>query len=189
MELQDIKSNWNRLSKQVDSLDIKNESLLNEIINNKFKSSLDRMKQTELRYLRISLCCLIYMGFIGVMGLLTMAITIACSIVLSLTVIWQIYRINFLKNINLLSPPIELLGKMKRYKIESRYWFYFGLATIFLMIFLFFIFEQNAPTPTLLGMYIGAGCGLIIGLIFQIRYNKQLNSLVSEMKEITESTK
>lgn len=190
MELQDIKSNWDTLSKRVDKLEIENKSLLKEITKNKLKSSLDRMKQTEQRLLWVSVCCLIYIDFIGFMGFLTVATTILFSVVLILTIVWQLYRINFLKGMNLLNPPIELLSKLKRYKIESRYRFYAGLVIAFIIIFLVGIFEQNSlPATTMKAVYIGAGIGLIIGLIIDKLYSKQLNSLISEMKEITEASK
>lgn len=190
MELQDIKANWDVLSKRIDKLEIENDALLKEISNNKMKSNFGRMKRTEQRLLWVSVFAFIYIAVIGFYGALSIATIIMFCFILLLSIIWQLYRVRFLNKLNLLNPPIELLRKMNRYKIESKYRFIIGLFVAFLIITLTVIFEQNYVSPTTMkGIYGGAVIGLILGLWYDRQYLKQLNALIAELKEITECSK
>jgi len=180
MDLDEMKSVWEKMGDQMEQTNILNNAIIEEMITQRKDNALEQLKKSHITFiillsivivLRICMHILIFHcirlagGFIGV-----------CII---LCLLWEIYKLHFLNKINLSGPfkqQIERINKYEHfYKYETIYFAFILISFTVLIITADVSFL--AKVLNFIGLLLGAITGIAIYTEFiQVKIDKFKNT-------------
>lgn len=172
MSLEELKNSWQKMNQFPPT----EKEELEEIIKADKKTAIEKLIRTEYIMLVADLLTFAPLALVHSINQLLFAIFLA---VLIFIIPWQIYKISFLKKINIAQMEIiEVHKRIKRYRVFILSELYSGLACI-VFILIFFItestFNTNAGKVCMISFLIALS--LIIYIIYYKSYFKHIKTL------------
>ncbi len=194
MDLEQLKADWQELSKRVEKYEIINKQNTMNILHKKNVSTKGKMERFEIILFVI---CISYTAFLSValhlntQRLIVNESIIVCIAIFVLAGAWQLYKIILLKKMQLDSNTVvDLYKKTLRYKTVTMARLVVGMILLIPTMFLLFYFQRNMmPQELLIIALVGGLLGVAIGLkAFFTQWNN-INQLLTDLNEINKLSK
>lgn len=189
MELDEIKTNWQELSRRVEKSEIFNRKVIMNMLRRNADSSLGRIERYEYFFLIIS--ALVSVLFAVLLSLNDQRVVKNESIVVCLSImvfaaIWQVYKIRMLNKLNYETcTTLELIERGTRFRVATLMRLIIGMILLIPSAGLIIYFQRDLFPPEMFaGVAFGGVLGLIIGLKAFFFHWKSINSLISDLKEL-----
>ena len=189
MELEKLKENWQELSEKIEKRELFNKEVTMNMLKKNAKSSIDKLERYEFIFLLISFFYAIFLGlalFVNEERLIVNESIWACIALFAVAGGWQAFKLILLQKMRLDScSTIEMLERVTRYKILTKARLYWGMSLLIPFFGVVFYFQKNIFTPELIiVMAAGAILGIIIGLSSFYKHWKNIDDLLSDLKDI-----
>lgn len=189
MELEKLKENWQELSEKIEKRELFNKEVTMNMLKKNAKSSIDKLERYEFIFLVISVFYAIFLGlalFVNEERLIVNESIWACIALFVVAGGWQAFKLILLQKMRLDScSTIEMLERVTRYKILTKARLYWGMSLLIPFFGVVFYFQKDIFTPELIiVMAAGAILGVIIGLSSFYKHWKNIDDLLSDLKEI-----
>lgn len=189
MELEKLKENWQELSEKIEKRELFNKEVTMNMLKKNAKSSIDKLERYEFIFLLISVFYAIFLGlalFVNEERLIVNESIWACIALFVVAGGWQAFKLILLQKMRLDScSTIEMLERVTRYKILTKARLYWGMSLLIPFFGVVFYFQKDIFTPELIiVMAAGAILGIIIGLSSFYKHWKNINDLLSDLKDI-----
>jgi len=194
MELEEIKANWQDISHRLEKSDILNRQIAANMAKKSVRSSKSRLERFEYFFLTLTLICAamnvmlanLTDGTVIKYGTIYLMVTIFI-----LAAIWQIYKIHLLNKIdNERCTMVELIERTTRFKFLTQARVIVGMILLIPVLGLFTYFQREMLTNEMIwASIIGGLTGLMIGLRATASHWKNINELISDLKELREYEK
>ncbi|MEZ7874030.1 MAG: hypothetical protein QMB82_01590 [Bacteroidales bacterium] len=189
MELEKLKENWQELSEKIEKRELFNKEVTMNMLKKNAKSSIDKLERYEFIFLLISVFYAIFLGlalFVNEERLIVNESIWACIALFVVAGGWQAFKLILLQKMRLDScSTIEMLERVTRYKILTKARLYWGMSLLIPFFGVVFYFQKDIFTPELIiVMAAGAILGIIIGLSSFYKHWKNIDDLLSDLKEI-----
>ncbi len=189
MELEKLKENWQELSEKIEKRELFNKEVTMNMLKKNAKSSIDKLERYEFIFLLISVFYAIFLGlalFVNEERLIVNESIWACIALFVVAGGWQAFKLILLQKMRLDScSTIEMLERVTRYKILTKARLYWGMSLLIPFFGVVFYFQKDIFTPELIiVMAAGAILGIIIGLSSFYKHWKNIDELLSDLKEI-----
>ena len=189
MELEKLKENWQELSEKIEKRELFNKEVTMKMLKKNAKSSIDKLERYEFIFLLISVFYAIFLGlalFVNEERLIVNESIWACIALFVVAGGWQAFKLILLQKMRLDScSTIEMLERVTRYKILTKARLYWGMSLLIPFFGVVFYFQKDIFTPELIiVMAAGAILGIIIGLSSFYKHWKNIDDLLSDLKDI-----
>ena len=189
MELEKLKENWQELSEKIEKRELFNKEVTMNMLKKNAKSSIDKLERYEFIFLLISVFYAIFLGlalFVNEERLIVNESIWACIALFVVAGGWQAFKLILLQKMRLDScSTIEMLERVTRYKILTKARLYWGMSLLIPFFGVVFYFQKDIFTPELIiVMAAGAILGIIIGLSSFYKHWKNIDDLLSDLKDI-----
>ena len=189
MELEKLKENWQELSEKIEKRELFNKEVTMNMLKKNAKSSIDKLERYEFIFLLISFFYAIFLGlalFVNEERLIVNESIWACIALFVVAGGWQAFKLILLQKMRLDScSTIEMLERVTRYKILTKARLYWGMSLLIPFFGVVFYFQKDIFTPELIiVMAAGAILGIIIGLSSFYKHWKNIDNLLSDLKDI-----
>ena len=189
MELEKLKENWQELSEKIEKRELFNKEVTMNMLKKNAKSSIDKLERYEFIFLLISFFYAIFLGlalFVNEERLIVNESIWACIALFVVAGRWQAFKLILLQKMRLDScSTIEMLERVTRYKILTKARLYWGMSLLIPFFGVVFYFQKDIFTPELIiVMAAGAILGIIIGLSSFYKHWKNIDDLLSDLKDI-----
>lgn len=189
MELEKLKENWQELSEKIEKRELFNKEVTMNMLKKNAKSSIDKLERYEFIFLLISFFYAIFLGlalFVNEERLIVNESIWACIALFVVAGGWQAFKFILLQKMRLDScSTIEMLERVTRYKILTKARLYWGMSLLIPFFGVVFYFQKDIFTPELIiVMAAGAILGIIIGLSSFYKHWKNIDDLLSDLKDI-----
>ncbi|PKO99435.1 MAG: hypothetical protein CVU13_04995 [Bacteroidetes bacterium HGW-Bacteroidetes-8] len=189
MELDEIKTNWQELSRRVEKSEIFNRKVIMNMLRRNADSSLGRIERYEYFFLIIS--ALVSVLFAVLLSLNDQRIVknesiVVCLSIMVIAAIWQGYKIWMLNKLNYETcTTLELIERGTRFRVATLMRLIVGMLLLIPSVGLIIYFQRDLFPPEMFaGVAFGGVLGLIIGLKAFFFHWKSINSLISDLKEM-----
>ncbi len=194
MDLEQLKADWQELSKRVEKYEIINKQNTMNILHKKNVSTKGKMERFEIILFVI---CISYTAFLSValhlntQRLIANESIIVCIAIFVLAGAWQLYKIILLQKMQLDSNTVvDLYKKTLRYKTVTMARLVVGMILLIPTMFLLFYFQRNMiPQELLIIALVGGLLGLVIGLKAFFTLWNNINQLLTDLNEINKLSK
>ena len=189
MELEQLKRDWQQLSEKIEKSELFNKELTMNMLKKNAKSSVNKLERYELIFLIISVMYAIFLSFalfVNDERLIVNESIWACIALFVVAGGWQAFKLILLHKMRLdTCSTIEMMEKVTRYKILTKARLYWGMSLLIPFFGMVFYFQKDIFTPELMiAMAAGAILGAVIGLSTFYKHWKNINDLLSDLKEI-----
>lgn len=189
MELEQLKRDWQQLSEKIEKSEFFNKELTMNMLKKNAKSSVNKLERYELIFLIISVMYAIFLSFalfVNDERLIVNESIWACIALFVVAGGWQAFKLILLHKMRLdTCSTIEMMEKVTRYKILTKARLYWGMSLLIPFFGMVFYFQKDIFTPELMiAMAAGAILGAVIGLSTFYKHWKNINDLLSDLKEI-----
>ena len=189
MELEKLKENWQELSEKIEKRELFNKEVTMNMLKKNAKSSIDKLERYEFIFLLISFFYAIFLGlalFVNEERLIVNESIWACIELFVVAGGWLALKLILLQKMRLDScSTIEMLERVTRYKILTKARLYWGMSLLIPFFGVVFYFQKDIFTPELIiVMAAGAILGIIIGLSSFYKHWKNIDDLLSDLKDI-----
>lgn len=189
MELEQLKRDWQQLSEKIEKSEFFNKELTMNMLKKNAKSSVNKLERYELIFLIISVMYAIFLSFalfVNDERLIVNESIWACIALFVVAGGWQAFKLILLQKMRLdTCSTIEMMEKVTRYKILTKARLYWGMSLLIPFFGMVFYFQKDIFTPELMiAMAAGAILGAVIGLSTFYKHWKNINDLLSDLKEI-----
>ena len=189
MELEKLNENWQELSEKIEKRELFNKEVTMNMLKKNAKSSIDKLERYEFIFLLISFFYAIFLGlalFVNEERLIVNESIWACIALFVVAGGWQAFKLILLQKMRLDScSTIEMLERVTPYKILTKARLYWGMSLLIPFFGVVFYFQKDIFTPELIiVMAAGAILGIIIGLSSFYKHWKNIDDLLSDLKDI-----
>lgn len=189
MELDQLKANWQELSKKMENSEIFNRQVTINMLRRNANSSLGKMERFEYFFL---ILCLILTGLFATLLVINdQSVFRNESIIIPIAIfvmagIWQAYKIYLLGKIKYEScSTMELLKKASEFKLMTQARFIAGMVLMVPTIILLVHYQREMLTDEMImGMVAGGTIGLVFGFRAFLTQWKSVDELILDLKEI-----
>lgn len=189
MDLEQLKENWQQLSKRVEKYEILNKQTAMNMLRRNTASTTAKMEKFEFVFFAISV---VYTAFLGIMlfvndqSLVKNESIVVCMAVFVFAGAWQLYKLILLQQMKFDSCTIiELQKKALRYKVVTQTRFVVGMITLIPVLVALAYFQQEMLSREIIfAMVIGAAIGVIIGVRAFMSLWKNINDLITDLREL-----
>lgn len=189
MELDQLKANWQELSKKMENSEIFNRQVTINMLKRNANSSIGKLERFEYFFLAL---CVILAGLYSTLLALNEGTTFKNeSIIVVIAVfviagIWQAYKIYLLGKIKYEScSTMELLKKASEFKLMTQARFIAGMVLMVPTIILLVHYQREMLTDEMImGMVAGGTIGLVFGFRAFLTQWKSVDELILDLKEI-----
>jgi RsiW-degrading membrane proteinase PrsW (M82 family) len=189
MELDQLKANWQELSKKMENSEIFNRKVTINMLKRKADSSIGKLERFEYFFLVLSV---ILAGLYSTLLAIneerafkneSIMVIIAVFVIAG---IWQGYKIYLLGKIKYDScTTIDLLKRASEFKLMTQARFVVGMVLLIPTIILLVNFQRDMLTREMIvGMVVGGTFGLLIGIRAFLMHWKNIDELIYDLKEI-----
>jgi membrane-associated HD superfamily phosphohydrolase len=189
MELEQLKRDWQQLSEKIEKNELFNKELTMNMLKKSARSSVYKLEKYELLFLLISLFYTIFLSFALFINDERLIVNESIWASIALFVIaggWQAYKLFLLQKIRIdTCSTIEILERVTRFKILTKARLYWGMSLLIPFFGVVFYFQKDIFTSEfIIVMAAGAILGVVIGLSSFYKHWKNINDLLSDIKEI-----
>ena len=189
MDLEQLKSEWQELSKRVEKYETLNQQNIINMLHTRTISTKEKMEKYEIIFFAISVFYAIFLScalFINTERLIaneTIMVGIGVFVVAGA---WQLYKILLLQKMKIdRCSVIELQKRALRYKALTLGRLIGGMILLIPTLLLFYYFQRDLmPQELLLVTSVGALFGLAIGLKTFFSQWSNINQLITDLKEL-----
>ncbi len=189
MDLEQLKENWQQLSKRVEKYEILNKQTAMNMLRRNTASTTAKMEKFEFVFFAISV---VYTAFLGIMlfvndqSIVKNESIVVCMAVFVFAGAWQLYKLILLQQMKFDSCTIiELQKKALRYKVVTQTRFVVGMITLIPVLVALAYFQQEMLSREIIfAMVIGAAIGVIIGVRAFMSLWKNINDLITDLREL-----
>jgi uncharacterized membrane protein YhaH (DUF805 family) len=189
MELDQLKANWQELSKKMENSEIFNRQVTINMLKRNADSSIGKLERFEYFFLAL---CVILTGLYSTLLAINEGTTFKNeSIIVVIAVfviagIWQTYKIYLLGKIKYEScTTVDLLKRASEFKLMTKVRFIAGMALLIPAIILLVNFQRDMLTrEIIIGVVAGGSFGLIIGFRAFLMQWRNIDELICDLKEI-----
>lgn len=189
MELDQLKANWQELSKKMENSEIFNRQVTINMLKRNADSSIGKLERFEFFFL--ALCVVLTGLFSTLLAINDESIFKNESILVTIGVfvlagIWQAYKIYLLGKIKYEScTTVDLLKRASEFKLMTQARFVVGMVLFIPTIILLVNFQRDMLTREMIvGMVVGGTFGLLIGFRAFLMQWKSIDELIFDLKEI-----
>ncbi|PKO96067.1 MAG: hypothetical protein CVU12_07015 [Bacteroidetes bacterium HGW-Bacteroidetes-7] len=189
MELDQLKANWQELSKKMENSEIFNRQVTINMLKRNADSSIGKLERFE--YFFLALCVVLTGLFSTLLAINDESIFKNESILVTIGVfvlagIWQAYKIYLLGKIKYEScTTVDLLKRASEFKLMTQARFVVGMVLLIPTIILLVNFQRDMLTREMIvGMVVGGTFGLLIGFRAFLMQWKSIDELIFDLKEI-----
>ncbi|WP_029904799.1 hypothetical protein [Prevotella sp. 10(H)] len=191
MDLDNIKKTW----QETDIKPVINDEKIQKMISNEGHSSLGKL----LRYEKLGLFLIIPCSLILILAWnihFTLFVMLACILVSGF--IWQVYKLNFLKKLNVVNMNIlEISSHVNKYKIYINREIIVGVIVIFIFFASYSYLtidtdDSSVSVMTIVAIKFFAAvilCITVTLILYKYMYTKNIKKLEASIKEIKEFEK
>ena len=189
MDLDQLKENWQQLSQRVEKYEILNKQTAMNMLRRNTASTTAKMERFEFVFFAISI---VYTAFLSIMlfindeSLVKNESIVVCLAVFVLAGAWQLYKLILLQKMRVDScTVIEMQRMALRYRVVTQARFFVGMVTLIPVLILLAYFQQDMMSREIMfAMAVGAVIGLVIGLRAFMSLWKNINNLITDLKEL-----
>ena len=189
MELDQLKANWQELSKKMENSEIFNRQVTINMLKRNADSSIGKLERFE--YFFLAFCVVLTGLFSTLLAINDESIFKNESILVTIGVfvlagIWQAYKIYLLGKIKYEScTTVDLLKRASEFKLMTQARFVVGMVLLIPTIILLVNFQRDMLTREMIvGMVVGGTFGLLIGFRAFLMQWKSIDELIFDLKEI-----
>lgn len=189
MELDQLKANWQELSKKMENSEIFNRQVTINMLKRNADSSIGKLERFEFFFLAL---CVILAGLYSTLLAInegTIFKNESIMVIIAVFVIagiWQGYKIYLLGKIKYDScTTVDLLKRASEFKLMTQARFVVGMVLFIPTIILLVYFQKHMLTREMIvGMVVGGTFGLLIGFRAFLMQWKSIDELIFDLKEI-----
>ncbi len=190
MELEEMKSQWQQMSKRLEQSEICNESMIKEILNNRSTTLFGKIERFELKlliFLSIFFCIYLFPIYIEIFGPYG---TLVNEFVLAFGFVIQIIKITKIRSIKIFKDSaIDIYKKALWFQTTLLHKIYiYVIAPLWVMMLIGLIINHLLPIIPIsyITLYIGVSiiaASIIITLLL-LRRKRYMNELLELIKEL-----
>ncbi len=189
MELDEIKTNWQELSRRVEKSELFNRKVIMNMLRRNADSSLGRIERYEYFFLIISALVSVLFGVLLSLNdqrVVKNESIVVCLSIMVFAAFWQVYKIRMLNKLNYETcTTLELIERSTRFRVATLMRLIIGMILLIPSVGLIIYFQRDLFPPEMFaGVAFGGVLGLIIGLKAFFFHWKSINSLISDLKEL-----
>jgi membrane-associated HD superfamily phosphohydrolase len=189
MELEQLKKDWQELSEKIEKSELFNKELTMNMLKKNAKSSVNKLEKYEFLFLIISVMYTIFLAlalFVNDERLIVNESIWASIAIFVIAGGWQAFKLILLQQMRFDScSTIEMMNRVTRYKILTKARLYWGMSLLIPFFAIVMYFQRDIFTPELMvAMVIGGSLGAVIGLSAYRKHWKNIDELLSDLKEI-----
>jgi len=189
MELEQLKKDWQEMSEKIEKSELFNKELTMNMLKKNAKSSVNKLERYELIFLIISVMYAIFLSFalfVNDERLILNESIWACIALFVVAGGWQAFKLILLHKMRFdTCSTIEIMNRVTRYKILTKARLYWGMSLLIPFFAIVMYFQRDIFTPELMvAMAIGGALGAVIGLSAYRKHWKNIDELLSDLKEI-----
>lgn len=189
MELDQLKANWQELSKKMENSEIFNRQVTINMLKRNADSSIGKLERFEFFFLAL---CVILTGLYSTLLAInegTIFKNESIMVIIAVFVIagiWQGYKIYLLGKIKYEScTTVDLLKRASEFKLMTQARFVVGMVLLVPTLILLVNFQRDMLTREMIvGMVVGGTFGLLIGFRAFLMQWKSIDELIYDLKEI-----
>ena len=189
MELEQLKKDWQELSEKIEKSELFNKELTMNMLKKNAKSSVNKLEKYEFLFLIISVMYTIFLSFALFVNDERLIVNESIWASIAIFVIaggWQAFKLILLQKMRFdTCSTIEIMNRVTRYKILTKARLYWGMSLLIPFFAIVMYFQRDIFTPELMvAMAIGGALGAVIGLSAYRKHWKNIDELLSDLKEI-----
>ena len=189
MDLEQLKAEWQELSKRVEKYETLNQQNTINMLQTRTISTKGKMEKYEIIFFAISVFYAIFLScalFINTERLIANETIMVGIGVFVVAEAWQLYKILLLQKMKIdRCSVIELQKRALRYKALTLGRLIGGMILLIPTLLLFYYFQRDLmPQELLLVTSVGALFGLAIGLKTFFSQWSNINQLITDLKEL-----
>lgn len=189
MELEQLKRDWQQLSEKIEKSELFNKELTMNMLKKNAKSTVNKLERYEFLFLIISVMYTIFLAlalFVNDERLIVNESIWASIAIFVIAGGWQAFKLVLLQQMRFDScSTIEMMNRVTRYKILTKARLYWGMSLLIPFFAIVMYFQRDIFTPELMVvMAIGGALGAVIGLSAYRKHWKNIDELLSDLKEI-----
>ena len=189
MELEQLKKDWQEMSEKIEKSELFNKELTMNMLKKNAKSSVNKLEKYEFLFLIISVMYTIFLSFALFVNDERLIVNESIWASIAIFVIaggWQAFKLILLQKMRFdTCSTIEIMNRVTRYKILTKARLYWGMSLLIPFFAIVMYFQRDIFTPELMvAMVIGGALGAVIGLSAYRKHWKNIDELLSDLKEI-----
>ncbi|MDD4058878.1 MAG: hypothetical protein PHO95_08295 [Bacteroidales bacterium] len=189
MELEQLKKDWQEMSEKIEKSELFNKELTMNMLKKNAKSSVNKLEKYEFLFLIISVMYTIFLSFALFVNDERLIVNESIWASIAIFVIaggWQAFKLILLQKMRFdTCSTIEIMNRVTRYKILTKARLYWGMSLLIPFFAIVMYFQRDIFTPELMvAMAIGGALGAVIGLSAYRKHWKNIDELLSDLKEI-----